>query len=369
MPPSASVVIVNYNGRALLDSCLNATLPQAAALGAEVILVDNGSTDGSVEYVQDHFPEVVLVQHPRNEGFAAGANSGVLAARSDRIALLNNDAVPEPDWLAELLRALDPGDVAIAASVVEELRYPPTYALGTGTISVVGHPIPNVLPDPTNPFYAAGTSLAFKRDLFPQPFDPLFFAYYEDMLLSWRARLRGFRVTRPIASRVRHVGGATARRRPDEAAFYWERNKLLTLLLCFERSTLLRLIPLYLFDGIARLTEEIWLVVRRHPSRPSHWYGLARHYAVVGRALAWLALHRREITVRRRAIQAERQIPDSAITAMLSGKIFDDYVPTTGHTVANTIALWYCRVVGARTAERASFSPERPSPRYSRYAE
>ena len=330
---------------------MRATVEQAEASHAEVILVDNGSTDGSAEFVEQAFPGVVVKRSQHNEGFAGGANAGVRVARGNVIVLLNNDAVPEEGWLDALLRALEPEDVTIAASVIDEARFPAAYALGTGTISVIGHPIPNVLSDPTSPFYATGTSLAFKRAAFPEPFDPLFFAYYEDTLLSWRARLRGQRVARAVTSRVRHLGSATARRQPGQALFYWERNKLLTLLLCYERSTLLRLLPLYLFDGVARLAEEVWLAVRRHPSRPSGLLGVMDHHGSVLRAIRWLALHPREIGKRRRVVQAERRISDAAITPLLSGKIFDDHVPTWGHAIGNAVALFYCRLVGIRTAE------------------
>jgi GT2 family glycosyltransferase len=328
-------------------------LPQAIARQAQVILVDNASSDDSVQLVAQSFPEVVLVQNDHNEGFASGANAGVKAAASDIVVLLNNDAVPEDRWLDALLSALEPADVAIAASVIDEARFPAPYALGTGTISVIGHPIPNVLADPANPFYATGTALAFKRHLFREPFEPLFFAYYEDALLSWRARLRGHRIMRAVDSRVRHLGGATARREPDQMAYYWERNKLLVLLLCYDRSTIRRLVPLYLFDGLVRLIEDVALVARRHPSRPAGWRGLIRHYGTVLKALAWLATHVQKVATRRAAIQTERIVSDSAITPLLSGKIFDDHVPTLGHAVANAVALLYCRMVGIRTAEEA----------------
>ncbi len=352
--PVASIVIVNYNGRALLEPCLRETLSQAKALGAEVILVDNASTDGSAQLVRREFPGVVLVCNERNEGFAGGANEGVRAARSDSVVLLNNDAIPEAGWLETLLRELEPPDVAVAASVIDEARYPEAYSLGTGTISVIGHPISSVLSDPATPFYATGTALAFKRALFPEPFDPLFFAYYEDTLLSWRARLRGYRVVRAVGSRVRHLGGATARRQPNQSVFYWERNKLLTLLLCYERATLVRLLPLYVFDGLARVAEDIWLVVRGHPRRPEGLHGALRRYTLVLRAVAWLAGHFSAITTRRRSIQSERRLSDASITPLLSAKIFDDHAPTVGHSVANAIARLYCRLVGIKTADAQS---------------
>lgn len=347
---------MNYNGRALLEPCLRATLPQARALGAEVILVDNGSSDGSAQLVGREFPGVVLVCNERNEGFAGGANDGVRAARSDSVVLLNNDAVPEDGWLETLLGALRPDDVAVAGSVVDEARYPEAYSLGTGTISVIGHPIPSVLSDPATPFYATGTALAFKRALFPEPFDPLFFAYYEDTLLSWRARLRGYRVVRAVSSRVRHLGGATARRQPNQTVFYWERNKVLTLLLCYESATLVRLLPLYFFDGIARVAEDLWLVARHHSSRPDGLAGVLHRYVLVLRAVAWLVLHSSDVASRRRSIQSERRLSDASITPLLSTKIFDDHVPTVGHSMANAIARFYCRLVGIKTADARSSS-------------
>lgn len=367
---SVSIVIVNYNGRELLGRCLSAVLPQARESDAEVIVVDNGSRDGSVIYVQSTFPEVVVVENGRNLGFAEGCNVGVRAARGEFIVLLNNDALPWPGWLAELVRALEPEDVAIAASVIHEARYPEGYALGTGTISVIGHPIPNVLPDPESPFYAPGTSMAFKRAIFPQPFDPLYFAYYEDTLLSWRAWLGGHRVVRALGSAVGHVGSATAQRDAAAAAYYWERNKLLTLLLCYEARTIRRLAPLYLFDGIARVAEDLWLLAKANRWAARHpWPRLLRRYWAAMRAVGWLLAHSTTVRKKRRAIQTERRVRDNQITPLLSGKIFDDYVPTRGHRIANAISQGYCRLVGVVTAEQkkvAGAPPNAPTHRRAR---
>lgn len=338
---------MNFNGRHLLDSCLSAALAQAAPVGAEVILVDNGSTDGSVPHVESLYPQVVVVRSPLNVGFAGGCNLGVRAAAGTAIVLLNNDAVPQPGWLSGLLRALEPANVAVVASVVHEARYPSVYELGTGSISVIGHPIPHVGRDPEHPFYASGCSLAFKKHLFPQPFEPVYFAYYEDTLLSWRAHLNGYRVARALDSAVEHVGSATALRQPTVATFYWERNKLLTLLLCYEPWTIWRLVPLYLFDGLARVAEDLWRVMKRSQDLRA----TAQRYAVLIRALGWLIGHAAQVNELRRAVQSERTLNDREIVTMLSGKIFDDHVPTRAHAVANRLALSYCRVVGLRTAE------------------
>lgn len=343
-------MIPNYNGRQMLESCLAATLPQAQKAGAEVIVVDNGSADDSVSFVHQAFPEAIVVENATNEGFAGGCNAGGRRARSDRIVLLNNDAVPEPDWLTCLLRAVEPQDVAVACSVIDEAHYAGDYEMGTGSISVVGHPIPNVARDPAEPFYATGCSLVFKRDVLGEPFFPVFFAYYEDTLLSWRARLRGYRVVRALDSRVRHEGSATASKLSSRA-FYWERNKLLVLLLCYEAGTLVRLLPLYAFDGIARIARDIWLTLKAPGALVSNVKSQIRRYLSVWRALGWLATHRDEISRLRREVQSERIVADGTITPMLSGKIFDDRRPTRGQGLANALSVAYCRLAGIATAE------------------
>jgi GT2 family glycosyltransferase len=349
--PVASIVIVNYNGLRLLEPCLTATQAQARAAGAEIVLVDNGSVDGSVELVHTHFPEIRVIESATNEGFAGGCNVGVRQARSDLIVLLNNDAVPDPGWLDALLKAVAPADVAIACSVVYDANYPAAYALGTGSVSVIGHPIPNVAKDPAEPFYATGGSLIFKRQLLGEPFDGSFFAYFEDTVLSWRARLHGWRVVRTLSSTVQHLGSATASQQPDRSLYYYERNKVLMLLICFEQATLVRIAPLYLFDAVARLARDCWLLASRKGQQSATV--LLHRYLIHGKALLWLATHPATIARLRAAIQNQRNLEDAAITPFLSGKIFDDMMPTRGERLLNFLSVQYCRLAGIRTAELA----------------
>src|SRR5262245_47970207 len=106
--PLVSVIVVNYNGRHHLAECLRAlarqTLPSQQL---EIILIDNGSTDGSVEFVRRQFPSIHIVPLSKNLGFAAGNNLGLTHAVGRFIALLNNDTAPDPRWLAAMLQALD----------------------------------------------------------------------------------------------------------------------------------------------------------------------------------------------------------------------------------------------------------------------
>jgi hypothetical protein len=364
MPASISIVVVTYDGRSLLERCLPSVLEEARAQRAEVVVVDNGSADDTVSFINTTHPDVVLVRLEHNEGFAGGCNAGVRAARGETIVLLNNDALPRPGWLSELVEPLEHPEVAVCCSVIHDERYDAAYALGTGSMSVIGHPIPRVDLDVTRPFYATGCSLAFRRSLLGEPFDPLYFAYYEDMLLSWRAHLAGFAVARAVESEVDHLGSMTARREPARMLFYWERNRLLTLLLCYETSTMLRLLPLYGFDCAARVLEDAWLVVKRPRCAAVAFRGVLMRYAASLRATGWLVAHAKLIRQRRAVIQDCRRVPDREITGRLSGKIFNDLVPTRGHRLANAISQAYCLMARIRTAEsiasRQAAPPSRP---------
>ena len=100
--PRISVIVLNYNGRAWLEPCLAALAAQAGAPPFETLLVDNGSTDGSMALVAARFPSVRIVDNGRNLGFAGGNNAGARAARGDTLVFLNNDTIPAADWLARL---------------------------------------------------------------------------------------------------------------------------------------------------------------------------------------------------------------------------------------------------------------------------
>ena len=119
--PLASVIVVNFNGRRLLAECLDSLAAQTYPRhGFEVIVIDNGSQDDSCEFVRERYPWVRLVEAGRNLGFAAGNNLGLACARGEWIALLNNDASAEPNWLSASIAAggRDPKVGGIAAHLV-----------------------------------------------------------------------------------------------------------------------------------------------------------------------------------------------------------------------------------------------------------
>ena len=114
-----SVVIVNWNGKHLLGECLDSLLAQSVG-GVEIILVDNGSQDGSVDFVLERYRDVRVVSLPENIGFAGGNNAGIRVASGKYIALLNNDTKVDPEWIPNLLKEAEssPPNVGMWASKI-----------------------------------------------------------------------------------------------------------------------------------------------------------------------------------------------------------------------------------------------------------
>ncbi len=232
-PPEVSVVIVTWNGRVHLDACLTAVAAQEG-IEAETILVDNGSTDGTVDYVRQRFPWVRLVVLRDNHGFAGGNNAGVRDARGRYVALLNNDTIPGAGWLRALRDGLDESaGIALATSRI-------VYMHDTGIIDSAGdglfrwggafkrhHGAPfDVANDSREVFGVCGAACLMPRAVFEElgGFDEDFFASHEDVDLSYRARLLGYRCRYVANAIVRHHGSATLGRVSAFAVFHGQRN-------------------------------------------------------------------------------------------------------------------------------------------------
>ncbi len=333
--PFCSVIIVSYNGKHLLHDCLTAVLAQSYAR-FEVIVVDNASTDGSVEYLAAAFPAVRLVRSRTNSGFAGGNNEGYRHARGELIVLLNNDAIPEQGWLGALAEAAAPERVAIAGSLVVTDGIPERYYSKNGSLNFLGHNIMMKFERPENTFFAGGASLAYKRDILGPPFDDEYFLYLEDVYLSLRARFMGRGVVQSPASRVRHIGSDTTRREPSSRmTMYQERNRILTMLLFFSLPTLLKLLPLFAANIPAKVAASLF----------------ARRYSLPGllRAWGWLAAHPGAIAQKRRAIRPARRVRDEEVTTWMTSDLTNGESPA-GKAV-NACARAYFRLARIRTLE------------------
>jgi GT2 family glycosyltransferase len=284
--PRISVIIVNFNGRHWLDRCLRAALAaadhaasadaavpadgaraaagadapapasasssvrggvHAAARGAaapaggstgqgdvEIILVDNGSRDGSVEFVREQFPAVRLLALDENLGFTGGNNRGVAEARGEWLAFLNNDTVADPQWLARLGHTLasDPA-IGLVTSRIVYMDDPMTIdSAGDGYLRAGGafkrgHGQPATRYEAAGPvFGACGAACMIRRTLFETlgGFDPAFFMAFEDVDLSYGVQLTGHDCRYVPDAIVHHAGSASLGRLSDGAVFYGQRN-------------------------------------------------------------------------------------------------------------------------------------------------
>lgn len=219
--PDVTIVVPNWNGKHHLDLCFG-TLNQLAYAGhVELVLVDNGSVDGSVAYMRRRFPRVRLIENPTNQGFAAACNAGADLARTEIVAFLNNDMRVEPDWLTELVRPIVAKEGRCTASLIlswdgSEVNY------AGGAMNFHGIGIQLGMNDrdierwktPGDTLFACGGAMAMDRALFLEVggFDHDFFAYYEDVDLGWRLWVLGERVLYVPRSVVYHHHSATSGR-------------------------------------------------------------------------------------------------------------------------------------------------------------
>jgi GT2 family glycosyltransferase len=217
------VVIPNWNGADLIRACLDSLAVQSQ--DHQVIVVDNGSTDGSPEIIAREYPDVQLIRLSRNYGFAGGVNRGIEAAMSDKaeyIALLNNDAVANENWLKYLVEAAEghPEAGIVTAKILDQTG---EYFDSTGDFySIYGLPFPRGRGEkdlgqydkPEEVFAASGGASLYNAAMLKQIglFDEDFFAYYEDVDISFRAQLAGWRVRYEPRAVVHHHTSSTSSR-------------------------------------------------------------------------------------------------------------------------------------------------------------
>lgn len=222
---TASVIIPNWNGVKLLGQCLDA-LRRQTFKDFEIIVVENGSTDGSVEFVKKNYPEVVLLEQETNLGFAGGVNVGLRHSKVKYKILLNNDTAVDSGWLKALVETADKHNTAFAvvSKILEasKEKQPKQYKIdSTGDqYSTWGMPFPRgrgevdtgQFDSGEQVFAACGGSVLYRSNLLAKVglFDEDFFAYYEDVDISFRARLLGYTVLYEPKSVVYHAIGATS---------------------------------------------------------------------------------------------------------------------------------------------------------------
>jgi len=243
-----SIIVVNWNRRELLRCCL-ASLKGQQGAQFEILVVDNGSTDGSPEMVESDFPGVRVIRNPLNRGFCAANNQGIRAARGEFVALLNNDAEAHPNWLRALRRVFDERpNLGMAASKIlvwedpcridkaGHLMYPDGQNRGRGA----GEPDTGQYDRMEETLWPDGCAAMYRRAMLDEigGFDEDFFAYGDDAELGLRARIAGWDCLYVPDAVVRHHRGATLGLDSMRRLALIERNRVLLAVKLFPGSLL-----------------------------------------------------------------------------------------------------------------------------------
>jgi hypothetical protein len=252
--PEMSVIIVNWNGKHFLDTCLSA-LRRQTFQDFETILVDNGSEDQSAEFVRAHFPEVRLIVLNQNLGFTGGNIVGWEQSRGDVVVLLNNDTEADPHWLEEIDKGRREYPSA-GAFACKMLYFDDRHKIdncGFGLFAIgctvdLGRGERDgtaAWATPRKVFGASGGAAAYRRSMLDDVgfLDPAFFMTYEDVDLSFRAQLRGYECVFLPAAVVYHRYRATMVKYPARQAFFSQRNIEIVYLKNMPLGLMLRSLP------------------------------------------------------------------------------------------------------------------------------
>jgi GT2 family glycosyltransferase len=304
--PTVSIVIVNYNGREHLNTCLDSLAHlDYPADQLEIIIVDNASTDGSIQSLQSP-RNFRLIQNNSNTGFSVAANQGLNAARAEFVAFLNNDMRVDAQWLTALLSTLTSrNSIACAGSVV--------MSWDGGTCTFAGRPTdafrldstPPPLPKPSTDqpiLFASGGAALFKRSLMLElgGFDSDYFMYHEDVDLGWRLWLKGYECVLSSQSLVFHREGATSQQLGHTRLQYLsQKHALATIFKTLEPQSLETYLPVFFYYLLERSLSVL-------PARLSFKTVLNDFFSELP-----------ALILKRQHIQRTRTIPDADLFAKL----------------------------------------------------
>jgi len=256
-----SVILVNFNGEPFVYEALE-SLAQQSFKDFETIVVDNGSTDGSSDRIRVRFPWVRLIELSENKGFAYACAEGFRQGRGEDIAVLNNDAVADTNWLKEMVSLMDSDDRLgmVACKVInnktKELESAGIFPARNGMVFLFK---PENIERTQEVFGACGVAGLYRgkmlRELGFYPED--FFIYYEDADLAYRARRAGWKAFYCPEAKVFHLGSETTSGMGIKD-YYLPRNKLRTIVRNWDFELIVKYLPWILFYELASFFGAIF---------------------------------------------------------------------------------------------------------------
>lgn len=219
MNMKVTIVIPNYNGKHFMEPCL-ASLMRQTYRDFDILVVDNASSDDSVSYMKEHYPRIRLICLEKNYGFSKAVNTGICHSTTPYVILLNNDTTVDPDYVKEMVAAIEqsPSIFSVSSKMIQ--MYHPDLIdsagdlytlLGWGVCRGSGRPVSNYS-KPDVIFTACAGAAIYRRDAFQRIglFDESHFAYLEDIDIGYRARIYGYQNRYCPTALVFHVGSGTS---------------------------------------------------------------------------------------------------------------------------------------------------------------
>lgn len=289
MNSKVAVVILNWNGKSFLEQFLPGVIYYSKDV-AEIIIADNDSSDGSVEFLQKSFPEIRIIQNEINGGFAKGYNDALSQVEADYYILLNSDIEVTPKWIQPVINLMEK-DPEIAAcqpklmSFYEREKFEYAGAAG-GFIDKYGYPFcrgrlfqtleadGGQYDDVTEIFWATGACLFVRAEVYHNlgGLDERFFAHMEEIDFCWRAKNDGFKIMFCPDSTVYHVGGGSLPKKSWKKTYLNMRNNNIMLYKNIPDNRLRKVFLARLFlDGVAAIKflfdggfMDMFAVVKAH---------------------------------------------------------------------------------------------------------
>ena len=284
-----SIAILNYNGEELLEGYLPSVL-KSSSYPFEIVVIDNNSTDDSLEYLREWHPEIKITKLPKNLGFAAGYNEGLKNISSEYVVLLNSDVKVREDWLTPIIDMMNADhSIAIAQPKILSIEDPDEFeyaGAGGGMIDRFGYPFcrgrifdsiekdNGQYDDTIETAWISGAAMVLRTDIFKTlgGFDSLYFAHHEEIDFCLRARSAGYKCVYHGKSVVFHLGGGTLEYENSRKIYLNFRNSLITLLKnSSSKTAILLFLSRLILDGMASLLfirkfhfSAIGAIIRAH---------------------------------------------------------------------------------------------------------
>ncbi len=321
--PKVSIIIINYNGKHHLEPCLESLL-KINYNNTEIIIVDNNSTDDSVNFVSKNFPDVILIKLNENKGFAEPNNIASKVATGDLLLFLNNDTVVTPSFISELVKPIQQNS---NVGICQSLLLKPDESIDSSgdfidTLGIVYNSKTRIS-EIREISSARGASMIIKKNIFDQldGFDEKFYFSFEDVDLSWRCWIAGYKVLVIPKSIVYHLGGQTYQKVKNRMAFHGFKNQLSMKITNFESSLAIKnMIKFFVIYGIREL--KIWvdykIFGKTKLSSTKYENNVAPNpsFKIIFSSIWWIICNQKYLNQKQRKVNSTRKISTKQLEKM-----------------------------------------------------